>query len=127
MSPDVPAAIAAVNQKFMESFARQDAAGIAALYTAEGQLLPGNSDFVVGPAAIQGFWQGAMDMGLKTAKLESVELEIHGDTAVEVGKYTLHVEEDQTLDRGKYVVVWKNDGGSWKVHRDIWNSSMPQG
>jgi uncharacterized protein (TIGR02246 family) len=127
MTSDVHAAIAAANQKFMDAFARQDSAGIAALYTEAGQLLPGNSDFVTGKAAIEGFWQGAMDMGIKAVELEGVELDVHGETAVEVGKYTLGAEGGQTLDQGKYVVVWKNDGGDWKLHRDIWNSSMPAG
>ena len=30
-----------------------------------------------------------------------------------------------TADSGKYLVVWKNDGGSWKLHRDIWTTSQP--
>ncbi len=66
-------------------------------------------------------------MGIKTARLETLELESHGETAVEVGKYTLGGGEGQTLDQGKYVVVWKNDGGAWKLHRDIWTSSLPAG
>ena len=127
MSPDVNAAIAAANREFMEAFARQDAAGMAGMYTAEGQLLPANSDFVSGTSAIEQFWGGAMGMGIRTAKLETVELEAHGETAVEVGKYTLGGDEGQTLDQGKYVVVWKNDGGTWKLHRDIWTTSMPTG
>ncbi|MCG6954955.1 MAG: DUF4440 domain-containing protein [Gemmatimonadetes bacterium] len=127
MSPDVNAAIAAANREFMEAFARQDAAGMAGMYTAEGQLLPANSDFVSGPSAIEQFWGGAMGMGIRTAKLETVELEAHGETAVEVGKYTLGGDEGQTLDQGKYVVVWKNDDGTWKLHRDIWTTSMPLG
>jgi uncharacterized protein (TIGR02246 family) len=127
MSPDVNAAIAAANLKFMEAFARQDAAGMAGMYTADGQLMPANSDFVSGTSAIEQFWGGAMGMGIRTAKLETVELEAHGETAVEVGKYTLGGDEGQTLDQGKYVVVWKNDGGTWKLHRDIWTTSMPLG
>ena len=127
MSPDVHAVIAAANQKFMETFARQDAAGMAGLYTGDGQLLPANSDFVTGTEAIEQFWGGAMAMGMKTAKLETIELESHGDTAVEVGRYTLGGEGGQTLDQGKFVVVWKNDGGDWKLHRDIWTSSLPAG
>ena len=28
-----------------------------------------------------------------------------------------------TTDVGKYVVVWKNDAGTWKLHIDIWNTN----
>jgi hypothetical protein len=24
-----------------------------------------------------------------------------------------------------YIVVWRNDSGSWKLHRDIWTTSQP--
>ena len=120
---DVKAAIAAALEKFMAAFSRGDAAGIAALYTENGQLLPPNSDFITGKTAIQGFWQVLLDMGLK-ATLETVELETHGDTAIEVGKFTLQGEGGQTVDEGKYLVVWKQADGQWKLHRDIFNSSM---
>jgi uncharacterized protein (TIGR02246 family) len=125
MSPEINAAIAAANLRFMEALARLDAAGMASLYTADGQLMPANSDFISGTSAIEQFWGGAMGMGIRTAKLETVELEAHGETAVEVGKYTLGGDEGQTLDQGKYVVVWKNDDGAWKLHRDIWTTNMP--
>lgn len=26
---------------------------------------------------------------------------------------------------GKYIVVWKDDGGTWKLHLDIWNTNTP--
>ena len=122
---DVKAAIAAGNEKLMAAFRRGDAAGLAALYTENGQLLPPNSDFITGKPAIQQFWQGVMDMGIKAALLETVELEAHGDTAIDVGRYTMQGEGDKILDKGKYLVVWKQEDGQWKLHRDIWNSSMP--
>ena len=56
---DTRAAIDAANQKFMAAFGRQDSAGIAGLYTTDGQLFPSNSDIVNGAASIQAFWQGA--------------------------------------------------------------------
>ena len=124
-STKIREAIVAANGNFMEAFNSGDAAGLAALYTQEGQLLPGNSDFVTGPQAIQEFWQGAMDMGIKSAKLETIEVEGMGETAYEVGKYTLFAEGDQMLDQGKYIVIWKQVEGEWKLHRDIWNTSMP--
>ncbi len=118
-------AIVAGDEKWMAAFNRGDAAGLAALYTENGQLLPAHSDFVTGKQAIQAFWQGAMDMGMKSANLEALEIEDHGDTAIEVGKYTLRGEGGQVFDMGKYVVILKQEDGQWKVHRDIWTSSMP--
>jgi uncharacterized protein (TIGR02246 family) len=118
-------AIAAANGKFMAAFNGGDAAGLAALYTETGQVLPPNSDFVTGQQAIQGFWQALMDMGIKEAKLEIVEAEDHGDTATEVSEFTLYGEGGQVLDKGKYIIIWKQEGGQWKLHRDIFNSSMP--
>ncbi len=128
VSTEVGDAIAAGNEKFMETFNRGDAAGLAGLYTENGQLLPTGSDFVTGTVAIQTFWQGAMEMGIKTIRLETVEAERHGDTVVEIGKYTLNGEAGSVMDRGKYIVILKQEGGQWKLHRDIWNSSLaPQG
>ncbi len=125
LSADVKEALLTANQKFMASFKQSDAATLATLYTENGQLLPANSDFVTGRQAIQTFWQAAMDMGIKSANLETVEMESYGDTAHEVGKYSLHAEGGQLIDQGKYIVIWKQQKGQWKLHRDIWTSSTP--
>ncbi len=122
---DVRTAIAAGNQSFMANFGRQDAAGMASLYTANGSVLPANSDILSGAENVQAFWQGAFDMGLREAVLETIELEVHGETAIETGHYTLKAAGGAVADSGKYIVIWKNDGGTWKLHKDIWNTSQP--
>ena len=119
------AGISATNKAFMEAFGKGDAAGLANLYTKAGSLLPPNSEVVGGIEGIRGFWQGAMDMGIKRAKLETVDLEVYQGAACEVGNYTLTGAKGEVMDRGKYIVVWKDEGGKWKLHRDIWNSSLP--
>ena len=124
-STDVHDAIVAADQTFMTTFSRGDAAGLAALYTENGQFLPPNSDFVTGKQAIQATFQAFMDMGIKAIKLETIEVEGYGDTASEVGRYTLESEDGQVLDQGKFIVIWKQEAGQWKLHRDIINSSMP--
>jgi len=118
-------AITTANENFMAVFNQGDAAGLAALYTENGQLLPSQSDFVTGRSAIQEFWQGAMDMGTKSVKLETVDVEGCGKTAYEVGKYTLFADGEQMIDKGKYIVIWKKEDGKWKLHRDIFNTSIP--
>jgi ketosteroid isomerase-like protein len=109
----------------MEAFGRGDADGVAQLYTSGAQLLPAHSDVVAGTSAIQSFWRGVMDMGIQEVVLETLELELHGETAHEVGRYTLKVADGQLADTGKYIVIWKREGESWKVHRDIWTTSQP--
>jgi uncharacterized protein (TIGR02246 family) len=121
----IRAALAAPIEQFTAAFRRGDAAGVAAVYTIDGQVLPPNSDVVSGKPAIQAFWQWAMDMGVKALKLEIAEAEANGHIAYEVGKFTLQGAEGQMIDAGKYVVIWKQEAGQWKVHRDIFNSSQP--
>jgi uncharacterized protein (TIGR02246 family) len=124
-SHEVRDAIVSANKKFVATFNKGDAAGVAALYTKAGQLLPPNAGFMKGQEAIQAFWQGAMDMGIASARIETGEVEGHGDTAIEVSEYTLYAKDGQELDAGKFIVIWKRRGGQWKLHRDIFNSSKP--
>jgi len=125
MAEDVHAKIEAANRIFGDGFERGDAVAIAALYTKDAALFPANSDIVRGGGNIRDFWQAVIGMGIKNAVLQTIEVEQHGDTAIEVGKYRLLAEGGAQADAGKYVVVWKNDQGTWKLHRDIWNTSQP--
>ena len=124
----IRAAIEANNKKFAAALGDKDAAAVAALYTAEARLLPPNAEMMEGAQAIQAFWQGGLDMGIQKATLATVEVQVRGDIACEVGEYTLIIQPtaDQTIkDKGKYVVVWKKQDGSWKLDVDIWNTSLP--
>jgi ketosteroid isomerase-like protein len=111
------------NAAFMAAFRRGDSAGMAAAYTEDGEILPPNLPPMQGKAAIQAFWQGALDLGLAEAVLETVELQERGDMAWEVGRAALKTKDGQVLDDAKYIVIWQRENGRWKWHRDIWNSS----
>ena len=113
------------HEAFMAAFDRGDAAVLAALYTEDAQLLPPNADFVRGRPAVQAYWQALMDRGIKSMQLITGELEDHGDTGIDVGRYKLFAEGGQELDQGKYIVILKKVDGEWKLHRDIFNSSNP--
>lgn len=117
-------AISAVNQQFEKAFKAQNADDLAALYTLQGQVMPTNADFVTGRDNIRTFWAGAFKSGLAEAKLSSVELTVFGETAIEIGKYVLNNPEGKQADQGKYIVIWQKENGQWKLHRDIFNSSV---
>ena len=94
------------------------------MMSANGQLLPPNGGPVDGREAIQTFWQGLIDMGVK-GTLENVEVEVHGDMAYKVGRFKMLNGEGEELDRGKFFELWRRIDGTWQFHRDMWNSSMP--
>ena len=116
-------AIESTNERFMHAFAQADAAGLASLYAQDGQVLPPGAEIAQGWQAIRAFWQAALDSGISAARLEITEVEPHGDTAIEVSRYTLLGAGEQVLDQGKYIVIWKQQRGQWKLHRDIFNSN----
>lgn len=122
-SPKLRQEIDAANEQFVAAAARGDGAAMASLYAESGQAFPPGGDIVAGREALRGFWQGVLDSGVKKAGLETVELTGAGDFAFEVGRYSLYGADGAALDTGKYVVVWKKERGTWRLHRDIWNSS----
>ena len=110
---------------FMTAFNDRDATGLANLYTEDAMLLPPDAVRLDGRQAIEQFWQGAIDAGVSSMVLETVEVEVTGDTAYEVGILSLDVPgENGELNSvsGKYIVIWKyGEDGEWRLHRDIWN------
>ena len=122
---DARPAIEAANKQFVAAFAKGDAAALAGMYTTGAVAFPPNGEPAKGRAAIQKIWQGAISGGIKAVTLTTTEVETHGDTAHEVGMYEMKVDGGKVVDRGKYVVIWKREAGAWKLHRDIWNTSMP--
>lgn len=121
----IRATIAARNQEFVRAFGRGDIAGIAALYTEQAHLLPPGSDLVQGRAAIESFWQQARASGILEVQLTTVEFAAESEQLVcEIGRYVLTIQQggERVQSPGKYVVLWKQEEGEWKLHVDIWNS-----
>lgn len=122
---EIRAEIERTIEKFMEMFRQGDAEGIAELYTRDGMVLPPNSDLVEGKQQIKDFWKTAIDMmGIKSVRLQTQEIEPQNDIAYERGRAMIYGEGDQEIDNSKYIVIWKRENGTWKLHRDIFNSNL---
>lgn len=119
------AAIEAVNKEFVAAFAKHDANAVAGFYTANGEVLPPNAAAIRGKAGIAKMWQGVFDAGIATADLKTTEVHAQGALAFEIGTYAMKLKDGTVADRGKYLVVWQKEDGKWKLHRDIWNTSLP--
>lgn len=122
--PGHPAAeIAAVQQRFLQHFAKNDVAGLASCYTEDAQMLVANMDVITGRSAIASVFKFTAVKG-HTLDFKTHELEVHDGVAVEVGRYTRRRDDGSTFDRGKYMVIWKRVAGGWLIHRDMFSTSL---
>ena len=113
------------NRKLGSALERKNYADVAALYTENAKVLAPDAPIVTGRGAIEAFWREAAGAsGIVGATLKTLDLEVAGDTAYEVGEAALALSSGQGPPV-KYVVVWKRGGdGAWRIHWDIWNA-MP--
>ena len=112
-----------INRSFVEAFDRGDFEGVAAVYTEDARIMPPGMPTVQGREAIGQFWAGGAEaFGFKSVSLTTLELDVQGGTAQELGQWEIF-GADGPMDRGSYVVVWKQGpDGAWRWHWDIWNS-----
>ena len=117
--------ISAINRMFEDAARKGDVDRLASLYTKDAMAFPPDGPIVRGRDNIKQMWATvAQQMGLKDVNLETLDLEVAGDTAYEVGRATLTLGAAGMPPTAvvKFVVVWKQEGGQWRLHRDIWNN-----
>lgn len=118
------AELAAMTERWEEALNSGNAEAVAALYSDDARLLPPNAELGQGRAAVAAAFGAMIEAGL-TIDLENVDAVVAGDVGYKVGTYTLQAPGGVTVDRGKYIDVWRKVDGRWKITNDIWNSSLP--
>jgi ketosteroid isomerase-like protein len=119
------AAIAASNKVFGESFATGDSTAFANCYASDACINVTNMPRMCGTQAITAFFNGGHKMGITNVTLTTEEVMGGKDAVVEVGKYEMFMGNKVSAEKGKFIVVWKEENGKWKMYRDIWNSDAP--
>lgn len=115
----------AIDRQFMDAFARKDGASIGLLYAEDAMAMPPGAVQVEGRAAIEAMWKSMLSLPLSAIELKTSEVGGGVETAWVSGNYRLLQNDGSVADAGKYVVIWKESEGGWKIYRDIWNSDAP--
>ena len=116
-----------VADSWVVHFSAHDAAGVAALYTTDAQLLPPDMEVVSGRAAIREFVARTNPPDAPTFEFATIETLTFGDYAHRQGSYTIKGPDGAVLERGKFVELWKKVDGRWLIHRDMWSPDAPPG
>lgn len=120
---DLRRSIDETNRRFVEAFNAGDISrAVEEVYTPEARILPPDAPVIEGRTRITEFWQStAQQLGIRSVSLSTVSLDTLGDSACEIGHADVRLGSGQEA-RFKYVVLWKQDGGRWGWHVDIWNA-----
>lgn len=114
-----------VADTWVQRFAAHDAAGLAALYTEDAQLLPPDMEVVSGRAAIQEFVAKNNPPDGPAFEFATIETLVFGDYAHRQGSYTVKAPDGSALESGKFIELWKKVDGKWLIHRDMWSRNAP--
>jgi len=110
---------------WVEAFNAHDADALAALYSEEAVVAPPNAPAIFGRDAIRADNLETFAAGNLAIELEDLEIVVRGDLGYKAGRYRMRAEET-LVDRVKYIEIWTKASGEWMLHRDIFNSSLPQ-
>ncbi len=123
-------AIQAREREWSAAFLAKNAAGIAALYTADAAQVQPSGDWARGTDGITKAMQAQFDTINVTAREDIAEevIPTGSDYAVEIGHYsyqgTTKTGNKPLSNAGRYMVLWQKDAsGVWHLHRDIGNDA----
>ena len=124
---DVQSLLRNLAQDFVTAFNTGNYDQAAALFTPDGAFMAPHHEPAYGPKAVEHLLRQFGDAGYEDLRLETVRVESSGDMAMEIGRYSVAIRQnDGTIfaDRGKYVKVWRRLG-VWLIVADSWSSNMP--
>jgi ketosteroid isomerase-like protein len=120
------AELAALAERWEQSFNAGDLDALAALYTADCRLMAPNAEMAQGGEAVRAGFGAMREAGL-TVDLETLDATAAGDLGYRVTTYAVSAPDGTVIDRGKAVELWRKTAAGWQIASDIWNSDLPEG
>ncbi len=116
------AAIKAENNRWANAFKQGDYQAIGHLYTEAGTLLQPGGERITGPAAISKYFtEGYAGKAPDTVTFSNFEFYGNDEVVTEVSDSIIRSHDGKLKSRGKQILIFLKQNGTWKLHRDIWN------
>lgn len=123
--PAVKKIIEEKSRRFTNAHITRDTAFLNNIFTKDAKVFAPNADLVTGSVAISALNAEWVNFGIKEFREESTAIYGNEDFIIDEGSYYLRYGENNMTDKGKYINIWKNENGDWKIHSNIWNSNLP--
>jgi ketosteroid isomerase-like protein len=117
---------------YYQSIEKDDANARAGFYADDAMMMPNGWDIVKGKDEIRKIVTGGGDSAVYQIKdVDQVELKVSGGVGYTVIRYSYsfnYRNQPPQWRKSKGINIWlRQPDGSWKLHADLWNSSVPRG
>lgn len=119
------AGIEARDKIFTDALNKGDSVGLANCYTKDAKFMQPNAKEVVSRENIQKLFGQMMKAGLPKFSMKTIEIWGNEEVLTAEEEWTFSDKDGKVLDSGKALEVFKMEDGSWKLHRDCYNSDLP--
>ena len=113
------------NARFTRAHVTGDQAVIDAMFTEDAKSLPPESEPVIGRAAISKLTADYIAFGVAEFSEETTDFYGNEELLIDQGNYVIVYGKDRTTEKGEYLNVWKQEGGTWKIYTNVWNTNAP--
>lgn len=116
--------IAQHNKQFTNAHVSGDVAAIDAMFLSDARSYPPGAPAAIGIEAIHALTVDFLKAGITEFREETTAFYGNAEQIVDEGIYVLTYGEGVT-ERGKYINVWKQVNGNWRIQANIWNADPP--
>lgn len=117
--------IEARNRVFTNAHVIGDSAAMVNIFASDARVLPPNADPVIGRPAIEALTAQYLTFGITEFREETTAFYGNQDLLIDEGTYIMAYDKGKTVEEGKYVNIWRKEGGEWKLFSNIWNTNAP--
>ena len=117
--------IAEMNKSYGKRFTTNDAAFYKERYCKDAAVYCPNVPAVVGIDSIITFFYGGGTNDEVVIDLPPNNIYGNADLVVEDGTFSFPDGKGGNIDKGKFIALWKQEDGKWKLYREIWNTDLP--
>ena len=116
-------AIRKVSGDLETAFNAKDVDKILALYTDNSVFMPPNKPVLRGREPLKSFYNSLLSGGSHDLKMTVDDVAGHGPIAYSSGAYSMMNGDKH--DRGKFLFIFRNMAGNWKIEYTSWSSDLP--
>lgn len=109
--------IDSLDKQFSKHYYNCDSIALYAMYTKDASFGAAKGQEIL--QVLGRNIRSSMKNNTRTIIFTITSLSVDSEFIIEVGKYETKDDQGNSKGKGKYLVVWKQENGEWKLYRDI--------